>query len=97
MTGQFNVQLRKSIPSVLSEKHNRFTVLNLVIDINDSLEMVFSSRSIKMSPHFVLGRQNVPCVAEVVNRSLNADCTDFNRIDIDEKWMQIHELANCHL
>ena len=31
MTGHFNVQLRKSIPSILSEKHNRFTFLNLVI------------------------------------------------------------------
>ena len=31
-----------------------------------------------MSPRFVLGRKNVPCVAEVVNRSLKADCTDFN-------------------
>ena len=30
-----------------------------------------------MSPRFVLGRKNVPCVAEVVNRSLKADCTDF--------------------
>ena len=43
-----------------------------------------------MSPRFLLGRKNVPCVAEVVNRSLNvpcvavvvnrslkADCTDF--------------------
>ena len=30
-----------------------------------------------MSPRFVLGRGNVPCVAEVVNRSLKADCTDF--------------------
>ena len=30
-----------------------------------------------MSPRFVLGRENVPCVAEVVNRSLEADCTDF--------------------
>ena len=30
-----------------------------------------------MSPHFVLGRENVPCVEEVVNRSLKADCTDF--------------------
>ena len=27
----FNVQLRKSMPSILSEKHNRFTFLNLVI------------------------------------------------------------------
>ena len=31
----------------------------------------------KMSPHFVLGRENVPCTTEVVNRSLKADCTDF--------------------
>ena len=31
-----------------------------------------------MSPRFVLGRENVPCVAEVVNRSLKADYTDFN-------------------
>ena len=30
-----------------------------------------------MSPRFVLRRENVPCVAEVVNRSLKADCTDF--------------------
>ena len=30
-----------------------------------------------MSPRFVLGRENVPGVAEVVNRSLKADCTDF--------------------
>ena len=29
-----------------------------------------------MSPRFVLGRENVPCVAEVVNRSLKA-FTDF--------------------
>ena len=29
-----------------------------------------------MSPRFVLGRENVPYVAEVVNRSLKADCTD---------------------
>ena len=42
--------------------------------------MVFSSRSIKMSPLFVLGRENVPWVAEVVNRSLKADCTDFNTV-----------------
>ena len=30
-----------------------------------------------MIPRFVLGRENVPCVVEVVNRSLKADCTDF--------------------
>ena len=41
------------------------------------MAFVFSSRPIKMSPRFVLGRENVPCVAEVVNRSLKADCTDF--------------------
>ena len=33
-----------------------------------------------MSPRFVLGRENVPCVPEVVNRSLKADCTDFTSI-----------------
>ena len=33
-----------------------------------------------MSPRFVLGRENVPCFAEVVNRSLRADCTDFTFI-----------------
>ena len=36
-----------------------------------------------MSPRFVLGRENVPCVAEVVNRSLKADCTDFNKLFIN--------------
>ena len=89
------MQLKKSIPSILSEKHNRFTFLSLVImkqtdrhvdrltdseDMisNDSLALVFSSRPIKMSPRFVLGRENVSCVAEVVNRSLKADCKDFN-------------------
>ena len=31
-----------------------------------------------MSPRFLPGRENVPCVAEVVvSRSLKADCTDF--------------------
>ena len=35
-----------------------------------------------MSPRFVRGRENVPCVAEVVNRSLKADCTDFN-VDVE--------------
>ena len=33
-----------------------------------------------MSPRFVLGRENVPCVAQVVNRSLKADCTDFSQL-----------------
>ena len=33
-----------------------------------------------MSPRFVLGGGgNVPCVAEVVNRSLKPDCTDFQK------------------
>ena len=31
-----------------------------------------------MSARFVLGRENVPCIAEVVNRSLKADRTDFS-------------------
>ena len=35
---------------------------------------------IEMSPRFILGRENVPCVAEVVNRSLKADCTDYNYV-----------------
>ena len=30
-----------------------------------------------MSPQFVLRWENVRCVAEVVNKSLKADCTDF--------------------
>ena len=48
---------------------------------NDSLALVFSSRPIKMSPRFVvLGRENVPCVAEAVNRSLKADCADFTHL-----------------
>ena len=38
-----------------------------------------------MSPRFVLGRENVPCVAEVVNRSLKADCTDFKNLLIVKK------------
>ena len=44
-----------------------------------------------MSPRFVLGRENVPCVAEVVNRSLKADCTDFTQLlrDIFEHWVTI--------
>ena len=33
-----------------------------------------------MSPRFVLGRENVPRVAEVVNRLFKADCTDFTYI-----------------
>ena len=34
-----------------------------------------------MSPRFVLGRENVSCVAEVVNMWLKADyCTDFTNV-----------------
>ena len=33
-----------------------------------------------MRPRFAFGRENVPCFAEVVNRSLKADCTDFNKV-----------------
>ena len=39
-----------------------------------------SNLIIKMSPRLVLGRENVPSVAEVVNRSLKADCTDFTHL-----------------
>ena len=41
----------------------------------------------EMSPRFVLGRENVPCVAEVVNRSLKADCTDFTSIYYHGIWL----------
>ena len=34
-----------------------------------------------MSPRFILGRENVSCVSEVVNKSLKADCTDFNCVN----------------
>ena len=30
-----------------------------------------------MRPRFILGQESVPCFAEVVNRSLKADCTDY--------------------
>ena len=40
---------------------------------------------IEMSPRFVLGRENVPRVAEVVNGSLKADCTDFSLVYTDSK------------
>ena len=55
--------------------------VNMISNIQTTpLALVFSSRPIKMSPRFVLGRENVPCVAEAVNRSLKADCTDFTRL-----------------
>ena len=37
---------------------------------------------IEISPRFILGRENVPCVTEVVNRSLKADCTDYTSQDL---------------
>ena len=52
------------------------------------LALVFSSRPIKMSPRFVLGQENVPCVAGVVSRWLKADCTDFicSILDIEHSF-----------
>ena len=44
---------------------------------------------IEMSPRFALGRENVPCVAEVVNRLLKADCTDFT--DFTEERISVVE------
>ena len=46
-----------------------------------------------MSPRFVLGRENVPCVADVVNRSLKADCTDFTRDIVQTRWQMESENA----
>ena len=53
-----------------------------------------------MSPFFVLRRENVPCVAEVVNRSLKADCTDF-KLAVADKYFGVltknsHGLANAN-
>ena len=48
---------------------------------------------IKMSPRFVLGRENVPRVAEVVNRSLKADYTDFNNHYINPPYWTRGERA----
>ena len=48
-----------------------------------------------MSPRFVLGRENVPRVAEVVNRSLKADCTDFTNAVCHSKFF-LHVYA-CSL
>ena len=52
-----------------------------------------------MSPRFVLGRENVPCVAEVVNRSLKADCIDFTLQNIyqlifDSTFNNISQISN---
>ena len=49
-----------------------------------------------MSPRFVLGRENVPCVAEVVNRSLKADCTDFKfKVCFLLEWCFITSIDTC--
>ena len=51
-----------------------------------------------MSPGFVLGRGNVACVAEVVNGSLKADCTDFtvdDRIVFYLKEDKVKNLMGC--
>ena len=50
----------------------------------------------KMSPRFVLGRENVPCVAEVVNRSLKADCTDFIVHSLSSGKVEMFLCAACH-
>ena len=49
-----------------------------------------------MSPRFVLGRENVPCVAEVVNRSLKADCTDFTLKHLIFKAVTVNEIPAKH-
>ena len=51
-----------------------------------------------MSPRFVFRRKNVPCVAEVVNRSLKADCTYFTRkrfIMSAVKDVRVHAPITC--
>ena len=41
------------------------------------MALVFGSGPIEVGPRFVLGRESVPCVAEVVDGSLRADCAGF--------------------
>ena len=48
-----------------------------------------------MSPRFVLGRENVPCVAEVVNRSLKADCTDFTKYSTSNPVKNVNVFGNA--
>ena len=43
-----------------------------------------------MSPRFILGLENVSCVAEVVNKSLKADCTDFNWVNSMFRYLHFH-------
>ena len=40
-----------------------------------------------MSPRSVLGRENVPRVAEAVKRLLKADCTDFTKFQVN--WLSL--------
>ena len=54
---------------------------------NDSLALVFCSRPIKMSPRFVLGRENVPCVAKVVNRLLKMIVQTLNVVSQDPQYV----------
>ena len=49
-----------------------------------------------MSPRFVLGRENVPWVAEVVNRSLKADCTDFKMSIATSQYLHPWSLVFMH-
>ena len=44
-----------------------------------------------MSPCFVPGRVNVPCITEVVNRSLKAECTDFNKSGHENIIKALHD------
>ena len=57
-----------------------------------------------MSPHFIHGRENVPCIAEVVNRSLKADCTDFRQLEplppkptLSDYYVPSEDHHNCEL
>ena len=46
---------------------------------------------IERSPRFILGRENVPCVAEVVNKSLKADCTDYTEVILGSLVLNVSE------
>ena len=50
-----------------------------------------------MSPRFVLGGGNVPCLAEVLNRSLKADCTDFISDGLESQELNDKLLSNLVL
>ena len=50
-----------------------------------------------MSPHFILGLENVPCVAEVVNRLLKADCTDYNQSSEEKVYgLSLHSVHSVY-